>query len=550
VPNWLATRRRDRQVLKAERSEPARQILTIDDFAFAMQQAMFGPSMGGLTPYAETWSKEPAERVGAHMEAYARQLYAENGLVFSLVGVRMLAFSLVRFSFQAMRNGRPGRLFGTPELAVLENPWAGGTTQDLLLRMMQDADVAGNAYVTRVGQLLVRLRPDWVRIILQRIEGPNGGFIGWRRLGYTYHDGGIDICPPDEVAVFTADEVAHFAPTPDPLATYRGMSWLQPIVNEIINDKMMSRHQTKFWENAATPNLAVSLAESVTPEDFAAFKEIMDAEHGGIDNAYKNLYLGGGADVKVVGANIQQIDFKSLRGGGETRVAAAAHVPPIIAGLSEGLSQATYSNYGQAMRRFADLTMTSLWGNAAGSLATLVRPPGTDTRLTVDTRDVAYLREDAKAAAEIMQIKASIINQHITGGFTPESSVAAVEADDRTLLEHTGLVSVQLQPPGVTADGTPIATPAGGGGGGDDDEGDSGGGGRAVIVRVGNLGPFVPIPALRIAAGAIPPRTAEPEPDVVPIDGFDRDRMRAAGHPAADEHADLVPAHTTNGAAP
>ena len=37
-----------------------------------------------------------------------------------------------------------------------------------------------------------------------------------------------------------------------------------------------------------------------------------------------------GADVTPVGSNLKDIDFKSVRGGGETRIAAAAQVPPII----------------------------------------------------------------------------------------------------------------------------------------------------------------------------------------------------------------------------
>ena len=35
-------------------------------------------------------------------------------------------------------------------------------------------------------------------------------------------------------------------------------------------------------------------------------------------------------------------------------------------------------------------------------------------------------------------------------GFTPESAIAAVQANDMSLLVHTGLFSVQLQPPGTS----------------------------------------------------------------------------------------------------
>ena len=63
--------------------------------------------------------------------------------------------------------------------------------------------------------------------------------------------------------------------------------------------------------------------------------------HEGLWNAYKTLYLGGGADAKIIGSNMQQLDFKTVQGHGETRIAAAAGVPPIIVGLSEGLEAAT-----------------------------------------------------------------------------------------------------------------------------------------------------------------------------------------------------------------
>jgi hypothetical protein len=49
----------------------------------------------------------------------------------------------------------------------------------------------------------------------------------------------------------------------------------------------------------------------------------------------------------------------------------------------------------------------------------------------------------------------------IATGFTPESSVKAVLAEDFSILVHSGLVSVQLQPPGgPDPAGDPGADPA------------------------------------------------------------------------------------------
>ena len=79
------------------------------------------------------------------------------------------------------------------DLAVLERPWPGGTTGDLLTRMLLHADFGGNAYVARIGNELVPMRPDWVDIVLAPREvdlGSESATIGYRRIGYAYwHDG-------------------------------------------------------------------------------------------------------------------------------------------------------------------------------------------------------------------------------------------------------------------------------------------------------------------------------------------------------------------------
>ena len=59
--------------------------------------------------------------------------------------VRQLVFSSVRFTYQRMRSGALSDLFGTAHLQILERPWVGGTTQDMLARMIQDADLHGNS---------------------------------------------------------------------------------------------------------------------------------------------------------------------------------------------------------------------------------------------------------------------------------------------------------------------------------------------------------------------------------------------------------------------
>lgn len=388
------------------------------------------------------------EELGTNFAGLARGAYKANGVIFACMLVRMLLFAEARFQFRQVRNGRPGDLFGTAALRPLERPWPGATTGDLLTRMEQDASLAGNSFTARrAGDRLARLRPDWVDLIIgSNADEPAAWDVDAEVIGYRYTPGGTN--SGNEPEFFLAEEVAHYAPIPDPEAQFRGMSWMTPIVREVMADKAATDHKLSFFENGATPNLVVKLPVEDLVK-FQAWIEKFKDNHEGSANAYKTMFLGAGADATVVGTDLQQLEFKATQGAGETRIAAAAGVPPVIVGLSEGLQAATYSNYGQARRRFADGTMRPLWRNAAGSLARIIDVPG-DAELWYDDRDIPALQEDQKDAAEIRVQEASTIKQLIDAGFTPESVVTAVTAGDFDRLKHTGLYSVQLQPPGTT----------------------------------------------------------------------------------------------------
>src|SRR5690606_42053125 len=80
-----------------------------------------------------------------------------------------------------------------------------------------------------------------------------------------------------------------------------------------------------------------------------------------------------------------------------------------------------------------------------------------DAELWFDTSDVPFLRQDEKDAAEIEQLRAATIRQLIDGGFTPESAIRAVVTEDMSALQHTGMLSVQLRPPGTGDANEPAA---------------------------------------------------------------------------------------------
>jgi hypothetical protein len=180
------------------------------------------------------------------------------------------------------------------------------------------------------------------------------------------------------------------------------------------------------------------------------FKEIFEAEHQGALNAYKTVYLGGGADATVVGKDFQQLEFAVTQGKAESRLASCAGVPPSWVGFSEGLqgSSLNAGNFTAARRRFGDGTMQHLWGNAAASLEILVRRPSVGAYLWFATKGIPFLHMDAKDAADVQSTEAQTITALVRDGFTAESAIAAVQNYDWGRLVHTGRVSVQLQTPG------------------------------------------------------------------------------------------------------
>ncbi|KPC94806.1 hypothetical protein ADL27_12480, partial [Streptomyces sp. NRRL F-6602] len=63
---------------------------------------------------------------------------------------------------------------------------------------------------------------------------------------------------------------------------------------------------------------------------------------------------------------------------------------------------------------------------------------------------------DVRDAADIQGVQARTIRSLVDAGYEPKSVTAAVMAEDYSLLQHTGLYSVQLQKPGA---GRPETSP-------------------------------------------------------------------------------------------
>jgi hypothetical protein len=389
-----------------------------------------------------------------------------NGVVFACELVRVMLFSEARFMFRQRRSGRPGDMFSTNTLRLLERPEGvpGSTTAGLLKRAMLHADYGGTGFMVRRVDRIRQPRPDWMTVVLGSHNDPDLTAVDLDAevIGYLYHPGGR--FSGSKPVALLPEQVATFVPFPDPIANVRGIPWPAAVARNIMGHNSATTHKLKFFENGATPQVIVSLDKGITdPAKFRQWVEVLDQDHKGVANAYKTLYLGAGATATPVGMNLQQLDFKDTQGADETLIAAASGVGAVVAQLSEGMqgSSLNAGNFAQAMRRVADVTMRPLWRDMAGSLEVLVPPPP-DAELWYDDRDIPALKDDVKDAAEVRSKDASTIRNLSDAGFRPDDVIEAVTAGDLKRLsgKHTGLFSVQLQKPGEAKGAAPAALSA------------------------------------------------------------------------------------------
>lgn len=404
-----------------------------------------------------------------------------NPIIGALVEKRYKTLSMVDFTFQ-QKNAK-GIYSETSRvgsrLRLLETPWVGGTTQELMATIVIDVDACGNSYWTLMSTLLseaalqgvpfdelpkgtpdrlVRLDPLNVFVVLG--EPVTGVFYP---LGFAHtHRGAMG---NREVIALSPGQVAHIKPYPDPSYPWRGMSWLTKAIREVALDDVMTLHAQKYLKNGATPNMIVAYPPQLPPDQVTKFAEFFNKTYAGPDNAGKPIQIGGGVDVTVVGATFSELGFGETRGAIEARLASAAGVPPLLVGFSEALKNSSDTDYRQARDAFADGECHPFWQSVAGSFQTLFPPARQAQRLWYDTSNNPYLRNDELRVAEIFSTNAATINVLIMAGFTPETIVKAVLARDMSLLRHSGLYSVQLQEPGAEApeddppDDPPLSSP-------------------------------------------------------------------------------------------
>jgi hypothetical protein len=217
------------------------------------------------------------------------------------------------------------------------------------------------------------------------------------------------------------------------------MSWLTPVIGEILGDSAATSHKTNFFENGANLGYVVTLDPEGTmnPDQFKRWVDTFKIGHEGARTRTRRCSCRAARTSRSSAPTSRISTSRRSRAPGETRIAAAAGVPAIIAGFSEGLESATYSNYGQARGR----SLTGRSGRCGGisrgrwrrsSTSRPIRGSGTTT---VTSRSFRRTRRTTRRSSRSRRRRSG---RSSTRGSRGSRRSSAVTNGDMTMLEHTG----------------------------------------------------------------------------------------------------------------
>ena len=222
---------------------------------------------------------------------------------------------------------------------LLRNPWPRAAPVHLKQKLAFPALLHGNAtiakYRPRAGRPPTELLPlDW-RYLAAHDDGQGGTIDFWE----TSQTGRPKYLAPDAVI-----HVAWEAPDGNV-----GVSPLQQLGITLAAEEATQRYVAAAFNNGVQPSGAVVLPadEHVDAEVREEIRQEIHAIHGGVDNAFRMMVLGGGADLKSVAHTAKEAELVESRKLNREEVAAVYDVPPPMVGI---LDKATYSNINEQHR--------------------------------------------------------------------------------------------------------------------------------------------------------------------------------------------------------
>lgn len=324
--------------------------------------------------------------------------YQRTITVFRCINLVSKATSRLQWELYSKRNGDRVEIKSHPLLDLLTrpNPSQGGTK--FFEAMCGFEMISGNSYVEAVRggsgppKELWNLRPDRMSLLPGSFGLPKAYVYKFKGADKTW-----DVDP-----ITGQGPILHmksFHPTDD----WYGLSPLEAAFLNVINNKESDKYNAALLKNSATPSgvLEIKVDESnprgtLTDEQFARMKEMLEDEYAGSTNAGRPMLLEGGLSWKAIGMTPKQLDMLANKNATSRDIAQAFDVPPLLLGLP---GDNTFANYKEARAALYEDTVLPKGDAIRDELNNWLAP------MFGDNLELDYDRDNIEALAHKRQMK-------------------------------------------------------------------------------------------------------------------------------------------------
>jgi HK97 family phage portal protein len=387
-------------------------------------------------------------------DLFAKESYLTNVVAFRCISEVARCVAMVPWEVRrTLKDGNTEAYEKHPFTEVLKRPNPDDSFPFLMVRIASFLQIAGNAYIERVGpetgpnggsaKELYVLRPDRVRVEVDNATGRIGG--------YTYEVGG-------KKETFKIDPLSGRGPILQlkqlhPLDDWYGAGNIEPTAREIDTSNEAITWNKKLLENECRPGMLVTIigdqAFQVTDQQLDDVEKKLKQKFLG--KAGKNLVLTGarGTDAKPYGFSPLEMDWDKGDDRIARRICMGFGVPPMLVGIP---GEATFANFKEARLHFWENTILWFLEYFKQELNNWLFFEETDTKLAYKLDDVAALAERRESIWKRAQesIFLTVNEQREMVGYdpVPEGDVVLIAATQIAL----GETPAQDEPPIDTED--------------------------------------------------------------------------------------------------
>jgi len=262
------------------------------------------------------------------------------------------------------------------------------------------------------------LRPDLVRIV------PNPRNARQWHYGYVPNPGGV---PQAIDAIPVAfNDIIHIK-YPNPLDQYFGQAPMRPATRAVSVDNARTDFVDTLLRNDAVPRTIITTQSEIDEQVVDRLERRWFRRFSGA-NRGKPAFLQQGMDVKVLGLNLDELQFGDMSGVTEARICMTFGVHPILIGAKVGLDRSTFSNYREAKAAFWEDEGMNLQAMFAGGVRSQLVPEFTGVG-----RQPIGVRHDNSAVLALQEAESSkwerATNALARGGITINDFRATVGLD-------------------------------------------------------------------------------------------------------------------------